>query len=193
MLESAGLPVPTSYHDLLNPAYRGLIAMPNPRTSSTGLIFLVSLVNAWGEDAAFAYFDDLAENIQQFTASGSGPANLIIQGETAIGLGLISNVMNAINERDFPMEYAFFEPGAPWLTGSNAIIRGREDRQAVRDVFELLVTRLIREDIEQFSPEQIFINQTVRVPNYPQNIPYANMDGIYDLVRRDRLLERWQY
>ena len=58
--------------------------MPNPRSSGTGYNFLKSLVNAWGEDEAFAYFDRLAENVYQFTSSGSGPVNALVQGEADV-------------------------------------------------------------------------------------------------------------
>jgi iron(III) transport system substrate-binding protein len=112
-LESAGLAVPASYQDLLKSEYRGLISMPNPKTSGTGYMFLVSLINAWGEDAAFAYFDDLAKNILQFTTSGSGPVNALIQGEVAIGLGMTLTAVNAINSRGVPLEMMYFAEGAP--------------------------------------------------------------------------------
>ena len=84
-LEEKNLAVPTSYADLLKPEYKGLVSMPNPKSSGTGYMFLKSLVNAWGEEEAFAYFDQLAENILQFTSSGSGPVNALVQGEAAIG------------------------------------------------------------------------------------------------------------
>jgi iron(III) transport system substrate-binding protein len=35
-LSSLGLPVPANYRDLLKPVYKGLISMPNPKTSGTG-------------------------------------------------------------------------------------------------------------------------------------------------------------
>lgn len=63
LLASKGLPVPQSYEDLLDPRYKGLVCMANPKTSGTGYNFLKSLVNAYGEEEAFAYFDALAENV----------------------------------------------------------------------------------------------------------------------------------
>lgn len=87
-LARRGLDAPDSYESLTDSKYRGLVCMPNPRSSGTGYNFLKSLVNAWGEDEAFAYFDRLAENVYQFTSSGSGPVNALVQGEAAIGLGM---------------------------------------------------------------------------------------------------------
>lgn len=192
-LESLGLPVPASYRDLLNPIYRGLISMPSPKTSGTGYMFLVSLINAWGEDEAFAYFDGLAENILQFTTSGSGPVNALIQGEVAIGLGMTLTAVNAINSRGIPLELHFFEEGAPSITTSFGIILGKETRPAVREVFEFAMTRLVKDDKELFCPEPVMLNQVNNIANYPKTIPYAKMDGVYDLDLKEKILEKWRH
>jgi len=192
-LESAGLPIPASYQDLLNPIYRGQISMPNPKSSGTGYMFLVSLVNAIGEDAAFAYFDRLAENILQFTTSGSGPVNALIQGEVAIGLGMTLTAVNAINTRGVSFELHFFNEGAPNITTGFGIIKGKEERPVVREVFEFIMTKVVRDDKELFCPEPVMANQINTIANYPNNIPYANMDGVYDLVWKEELLEKWNH
>jgi iron(III) transport system substrate-binding protein len=192
-LASLGLPAPASYQDLLNPSYKGLISMPNPKSSGTGYMFLVSLINAWGEDAAFDYFDRLAENILQFTTSGSGPVNALIQGEAAIGLGMTLTATEAINTRGAPLEMMFFGEGAPSITTGMAIIAGKENRPIVRDVFQFAMTTLVREDKELYCPEPVFKDQPNNVANYPRNISYADMTGVYDLAKKEKLLERWKY
>lgn len=192
-LEGAGLPIPGSYKELLDPIYKGLISMPNPKSSGTGYMFLVSLINAWGEDAAFAYFDSLAENILQFTTSGSGPVNALIQGEVAIGLGMTLTAVNAINNRGVPLELFFFAEGAPNITTSFGIVKGKETRPIVKEVFEFAMTKLVRDDKELFCPEPVMVNQPNNVANYPRTIPYANMDGVYDLDLKDRILAKWKY
>jgi len=192
-LESAGLPIPASYQDLLKPVYKGLISMPNPKTSGTGYMFLVSLINAWGEDAAFTYFDGLAQNILQFTTSGSGPVNALIQGEVAIGLGMTLTAVNAINTRGVPLELLFFAEGAPNITTSFGIIKGKETRPVVKEVFEFTMTKLLLDDKELYCPEAILKNQQVNIPNYPKNIHYAKMDGVYDLSLKERLMGKWKY
>ncbi|MCL1928176.1 MAG: extracellular solute-binding protein [Treponema sp.] len=192
-LESLGLPIPASYQDLLNPIYKELISMPNPKTSGTGYMFLISLINAWGEDAAFAYFDNLAENILQFTTSGSGPVNALIQGEVAIGLGMTLTAINAINTRGVSLELLFFAEGAPSITTGFGIIKGKDARPVVREVFEFAMTKLVKDDKELYCPEPIMVNQSNNIANYPRNIPYAEMAGVYDLALKERLLERWNY
>jgi iron(III) transport system substrate-binding protein len=192
-LISLGLPVPASYEDLLKSEYKGLISMPNPKSSGTGYMFLVSLINAWGEDEAFAYFDSLSENILQFTTSGSGPVNALIQGEVAIGLGMTLTATQAINSRGVPLEMIFFAEGAPSITTGMGIIKGKENRPAVKEVFNFVMTKLVKDDKELYCPEAIFKNQPNNIPNYPKNIPYADMTGVYDTALKERLLANWKY
>jgi iron(III) transport system substrate-binding protein len=191
-LASRNLPIPASYDDLLKPEYKGIISMPNPKSSSTGYFFLKSLVNTRGEDAAFAYFDGFAKNVLQFTSSGSGPVNALTQGEAGIGLGMTMQVVTTIN-KGIPLKIIYFEEGSPYAVYGLGIIKGKETRKAVRDVFEFYLTSLNREDKELFSPEQIFKEQTSTIPNYPQNVRVADMTGIEDLAEKQRLLEKWQY
>jgi iron(III) transport system substrate-binding protein len=192
-LTALDLPVPNSYEDLLKPEYKGLISMPNPKSSGTGYMFLISLINAWGEDSAFAYFDGLSENILQFTTSGSGPVNALIQGEVAIGLGMTLTATQAINSRNLPLEMIFFSEGAPSITTGMGIIKGKENRPAVKAVFQFAMTKLVKDDKELYCPEAIFKNQPNNIPNYPQNIPYADMTGVYDTTLKERLLAKWKY
>ena len=97
-LAEKGLPTPTSYEDLLKPEYKGLICMPSPKSSGTGYMFLKSLVNEMGEEEAFEYFEKLNENIYAYTSSGSGPVNALFNKEAVIGLGMISQAVNKIND-----------------------------------------------------------------------------------------------
>jgi iron(III) transport system substrate-binding protein len=190
-LNERGLPIPASYTDLLDPMYRGLISMPNPASSGTGYFFLWHLVNVLGEEEAFAYFDQLAPNILQFTSSGSGPINAIIMGEAAIGFGM---TFQAVTEKNKGANFTvtFFEEGSPYGASGLAMVRGREDKPAVRAVFDFLLSDLIIEDKELFSPELIMKGQTILVPNYP-HVPYADMTGYFNEAEKTRLLDRWMH
>jgi iron(III) transport system substrate-binding protein len=192
ILREKSLPIPGSYEDLLKPIYKGLISMPNPKSSATGYMLVKSLINAWGEDAAFAYFDKLSENIFQFTSSGSGPINALVQGEAGIGIGLTYHVVT-VNNSGANLDILFFKEGAPYSTDGIAIISGKENRIPVKRVFDFIVDTILFEDKERFSPEQILKEQIITLPNFPQTIPYAVMTGIEDLAEKQRILGKWKY
>lgn len=191
VLEREGIEKPTCYEDLLKKEYRDLISMPNPKASGTGYMFYKSLVNAWGEDDALDYFDKLSENILQFTSSGSGPVNALVQQEVAIGLGMTSQAVKMINE-GAPLEILFFEEGAPYSAYGYAMIEGKQNRQCVRDVFDFFYTTLVDEDKALFFPEPIYKDKVFEVKNYPSNIPYADMSN-NTAEEKTYLLEQWAY
>jgi len=193
-LAEKGLDVPASYDDLLKPEYRGLISMPNPKSSGTGYIFLLNMVNERGEEAAFAYFDQLAENMsgQGFTTSGSGPINALITGEAAIGLAMVHQAVTNINEGE-NWEIIFFAEGAPYGTYSSAVIAGRETDADVMKVFNYIVSDVGPKDKELYAPERIYKEQEINVPNFPQDIPYGNMEGLRDIGLKERLLDQWKH
>lgn len=191
VLEKHGLAVPESYDDLLKPEYQGLISMPNPASSGTGYMFLLAMVNQRGEEAAFAYFDALAKNVLQFTSSGSGPVNALIQGEAAIGLGITGTAVTAIHD-GAELEILFFEEGSPYALYGQGIIAGKEEKPAVKAVFDFLYNTYGYENCENFFPEPIYRDRTFTVEGYPEDIHYCDMSG--DTAEmKDHLLSLWKY
>ena len=47
-------------------------------------MFLKALVKPGGKEEALAYFDQLSENILQYTSSGSGPVNALVRGRASV-------------------------------------------------------------------------------------------------------------
>ena len=191
VLEEKGLEAPASYQDLLKPEYKGLIEMPNPTASSTGYLYIKSLANAWGEDEMFDYFDELDANILKYTDSGSGPVNDLIAGECAIAVSLTFNAVEAINE-GAPLDIIFFEEGAPYSPTGCAIISGRENDPGVKEVFEYLYSDVQDEYLATYLPEQVKKEQETSIPNFPENIPYADMSGDTPDVK-EALLNDWDH
>ena len=84
------LPVPSTLEDLADPAYRGLLAVQNPATSSPGLAFLLGTIEQLGEEAAFTFWADLRANdvlvtdgwtdayYGAFTHAGGGDRPLVV-------------------------------------------------------------------------------------------------------------------
>jgi len=53
---------PAGFADLIDPAYRDLLVVPNPATSSPGLAFLLATVAEYGEDGWTDYWSQLRSN-----------------------------------------------------------------------------------------------------------------------------------
>lgn len=192
ILEKENLPMPETYEDLLDPMYKNLIAMPDPKSSGTGYFFLRNLVNVMGESEAFKYIDELAKNVKQFTESGSGPVKLLIQGEVAIGLGL---TFQAVNEMNNGNDFVIIEPeyGSPYSLTSVSMLEGRQSNPDIVRVFEFIANDYMVYDKMYGSPEKVLKVQENGIENYPDNIKYADMTGIDEIEEKERLLAKWKY
>ncbi len=192
ILDKHGLQAPTCYEDLLKPEYKGLVAMPDPKSSGTGYFFYKSWVNSWGEEKTLEYVDKLYGNLKQFTESGSGPIKLLKQGEAAIGLALTFQAVSEINEGQ-PFEIIYPESGSPYSLTGTAMVTGHGEKKGVSEVYDFIINEFLVYDKENFSPETIYDGQVNRIENYPESITYADMTGIQDDEEKARLLALWKY
>ncbi|GAC41343.1 extracellular solute-binding protein [Paenibacillus popilliae] len=191
-LDTMNLPIPERYEDLINPLYRDMIAMPDPKSSGAGYFFLKHIVNEWGEEKAFDYFDKLYPNIKQFTTSGSGPIKLLLHNEIAIGLGMTFQAVGEAN-KGADLHIIYPPEGSPYSLSGIAMIQGRADRPEVARVFEFLYRHFTFYDKENYSPELVFKTQSITIPNYPKHIKYGNMKGLTSAAIKQDLLRKWKY
>lgn len=189
-MKEHNLSVPKTYEDLLKDEYKGLIAMPDPKTSGTGYAFYLNAVNIMGEDKAIEYFKNLKNNLREFTTSGSGPTNLLKQKEIAIALGMTAQGVEAINE-GYNFSIVSLTSGSPYNTTSASIIKGRESNENVVKVFEWLINSFGVYDKENYMPDKILKDQKISVKNYPTDLVDANMTGIDSIDVKNNLMERW--
>lgn len=192
ILNKYDLEAPKTYEDLLKPEYKGLVAMPDPKSSGTGYFFYKNWVNLWGEEKTLAFVDQLHGNLKQFTESGSGPIKLLRQGEVAIGLALTFQAVSEINDNQ-PFEIIYPPQGSPYSLTGTAIVNNHQDKAGVREVYDFIIHEFLMYDKENFSPELIYEGQTILLDNYPQDIAYADMTGIQDDQEKERLLAIWKY
>ena len=188
--EENNLKIPKTYEDLLKKEYKNLIAMPDPKTSGTGYAFFLNAVNIMGEKEAVKYFKKLKSNLREFTTSGSGPTNLLKQGEIAIALGMTSQGAEAISE-GYNFEIVELETGSPYNTTSVGIIKGRETDENVKKIFNWLIGDFGRFDKENYMPDKILKDQESNVKNYPTNLKDADMENIDSVETKDKLIEAW--
>ena len=189
-MKEHNLSVPKTYDDLLKDEYKGLIAMPDPKTSGTGYAFYLNVVNIMGEDKAIEYFKKLKNNLREFTTSGSGPTNLLKQKEIAIALGMTAQGVEAINE-GYNFSIVSLTSGSPYNTTSASIIKGRESNENVVKVFEWLINSFGVYDKENYMPDKILKDQKISVKNYPTDLVDADMTGIDSTDVKNKLMERW--
>lgn len=81
----AGIPEPTSFQDLADPAYKDLLVVTNPATSSPGLAFLAATVGEFGADGWVDYWTALRDNGVKVAAGWSDAYYVDFSGPSSEG------------------------------------------------------------------------------------------------------------
>ena len=107
--EEAGVPIPKSFEDLLDPCYEGMIVMPDPTSSGTGMLTVNGILQIMGEEKGWEYMEALNKNIANYTTSGSKPAKMAAAGECGIGISFGYRCATLLAE-GYPVEVVFRNP-----------------------------------------------------------------------------------
>ena len=132
-----GLSRPKSLEDLLNPAFKGEIAMPDPLSSGTGFTFISSVLQAMGEEKGFAFLQGLHGQVGQFTASGFKPAELAGRGDYLICINFLHDQL-LIEGRGEPLA-SRVPDGAGWEIGAVSMLKGAPDQEAAKAFVDFML------------------------------------------------------
>ncbi len=134
-LAKKGLPMPTSWKDLENPAFKGEIEMPDPNSSGTGYLHVNAVLQSLGEDAGWAQLAAVDPNMAQYTSSGSKPCKDARAGEYTVGISLAFTALKSI-EDGYPLAMVFPEGGVGYeleASGLMASSKNKDDAKRFLD------------------------------------------------------------
>ncbi len=133
------LPVPESWADLLKPAYRGEIQLPNPNSSGTAYTIIAGLVTLWDEDRAFAYLKELHRNVNAYTRSGAAPVQAVARGETGLAVSFNMETETLV-QQGFPVEINYPSEGTSYEVACMSVIRGARNLAQARRFYDWYLT-----------------------------------------------------
>ena len=192
-LENEDLPVPESYQDMLKDDYEDLISIPSPKSSGTGYSYYNGMVTILGEEAGLEYFEDLDDNIKEYTTSGSAPAKAAVRGDVAIAYGLLWQCVNFANENEGLVVVVPGE-GLAFDLFTMGMISGHETDENVKAVFDYLYYELNKPQCAKFNPDKIYADMPeAEIENYPTGFGEITMAGLYDFEYKQELLDKWEY
>ena len=103
-------PSRTSWFDLLDPRFKGKIAMPHPASSGTGYFHVSAWIQMFGEDKAWEFMDKLHDNIAVYEHSGTRPCRQAASGEFPLGISYELAAASA-RQKGAPIEGLVHEGG----------------------------------------------------------------------------------
>ncbi|UCH20729.1 MAG: ABC transporter substrate-binding protein [Deltaproteobacteria bacterium] len=201
VLKKSNLPMAKGWNDLLNPAYKGKLIMPNPASSGTGFLQVASLLvmldpdykNKPVEDnKAWDFLKKLDENMGQYIKSGSKPAKLTAAGEYAIGASF-AFVYSSLKKKGFPVVMAMPAEGAGFELEVNSLLKGAKHEKAAKKFLDWAISESAMNQYAKFK-----LGVTYPGVKGPKDLPaldtikLAPMDFPWQSENRAKILEVWQ-
>lgn len=196
VLNEIGAPVPTCWTALTDPAYRGLLAMPNPNTSGTAYTVIATLVQLFGEETAFEMLAGIHQNVAQYTRSGGAVGLLAGRGDVGVAIQFLHDGVAYIKQ-GFPVtNYAPCE-GTGFEIGGISLVSGAPSRDAAIAFIEWALTPEAQ-SIAASRGESFQVQSNSNTPVDPDSPDLSALKLIdYDFATfgspevRDRLVGKW--
>lgn len=126
-LKAKGLPMPKSWKDLENPAFKGEVVMPDPNSSGTGYLHVIAVLQTMGEEKGWAQLKAVDPNMAQYTSSGSKPCKAARAGEYAVGASLAFTALKSIEE-GYPLAMVFPEGGTGYELEASGLMSSSKNK-----------------------------------------------------------------
>ncbi|NWG03777.1 MAG: ABC transporter substrate-binding protein [Syntrophaceae bacterium] len=196
VLKEKNLPMPKGWYDLLNPKFKGLLAMPNPAASGTGFLQVASLLQMYGakegKEDGWEFLKSLDRNMGQYIKSGSRPAKMTAQGEFAVGCSF-DFVVGELKKQGAPVEFVFPVEGAGYEVEANALLKGAKNPNAAKKFLDWAISPSAMKLYSEFKlgvtlpgiPTRTDMPKLSEIKLYP-------MDFAWQAKNRDAILKKWE-
>lgn len=142
VLDRLGVPVPTSWDDLLDPRLTGNVSVPNPLTSGTGYTTAWTQLRRLGtSEKTLAYLTALNSRVLQYTHSGLAPARIVARGEAAVAVTFSQHCVQAAADSMTELAITYPIEGTGFEIGSVALLSGSKNAEDARRYVDYALSR----------------------------------------------------
>lgn len=185
------IPIPKTWDDLLNPAYKGEIVLTNPVASSTAYLFVQNQLQRLGWEKGWDYLLTLAGLVGQFPDSGSAPGRLIGSGEYALSVTFL-HVVNKYHADGFKV-YTVVPPQGVVDIDCISIMKNSKNLDAAKKFVDFMLS---------VEAQELMSSLDFTIPVNPEakgaegSVPVTDLDLIdYDANKaseqKDEVLSKW--
>lgn len=195
-LKENNLNPPTSWQDLLNPAYKNMLQMADARTSGTAVtrIFSIIEVNGRDQDKAFAYMKKLRPNIQLYTKSGGGGTLPVGLGQAGGGIFFIVDALDT-KAKGYDVTVSFPNEGIGSAAEAIALIKGAKNPELGKKLIDWATSadmqKLFAKYKINFLPAHPDVNVEPSLAAVLKNAKLFPIDADYAGANRKQVVDRW--
>ncbi|MBR9986624.1 MAG: putative 2-aminoethylphosphonate ABC transporter substrate-binding protein [Desulfosarcina sp.] len=186
------LPTPESLNDLMNPVYRGHLAMPNPASSGTGFLTVSAILQTMGEEKGWAFLDKLHDNIARYTHSGSKPCKLAGAGEVAIGISFAYRGFMQ-KQKGEPVLTVFPAEGSGWDVEANCLIKKATIKPAAKTFLDWAISEPVMNAYARVYPVTAYATGVPIPDGFPADPEGQLIENDFNWAakNRTRILAEW--
>ncbi|SFB08722.1 iron(III) transport system substrate-binding protein [Lentibacillus halodurans] len=188
IMEDKGLDMPKSWEDLLDPQYKGEIVLPDPGTSGTAFLFTSTILQMFGEEEGWDYLEKLDENVAQYTKSGSAPAQMVAQGEYAIGITW-DKAVEDFKDQGYPIEGTLPSEGVGYSLDVAWIFKNTDQPEKAEKVMDYLGSK---EFMEKTAEYRSMVTKPDITENEELEKHFIDYDAKWASENRERVMEKWR-
>jgi len=187
---------PTSWNDLLDPAYKNMLQMADARTSGTAVTRIFSLleVDHRDEKKAFDYMKKLRKNIQTYTKSGGGGTVPIGLGQAAGGIFFIVDALQT-QDKGYDVAISFPKEGIGASAEGIAIVKGAKHLDAAKKLVDWATSAkmqsLLAPNKINFVPANPQVKTSPAVAKLLATANIIQIDDKYAGQNRKRIVQKW--
>lgn len=187
MFEDAGLPPPTSWYDLWDPAFRGKTAILDiAQFGGYAFVPLIADLESGDPanlDAGFAKLQELKPNLLNIAATSTAQENLLQTNAIMLGL-FYSYAVNTMKNQGAPLEFVYPSEGAFFFSNIYGIPEDNPGGEAAQD----LLNFLLEPKVQAIIAESVLLgpsnSKTELADEVAQNVPYG-ADSIQSLYKTE--------
>lgn len=196
-LEAKNIPMPTSWEDLKNPAFKGEILMPSPVSSGTGYLQIAGILQGKGDADGWQFLKDFGENVAQYTKSGSAPCKSARSGEYMVGVSLAFAGIQSVEE-GFPVKMVIPDDYVGYELEATGIMKTSKNKEDAKKFLDWTLS-------DSIAPIYGKYKEIVTIPGTPLSkgaemagLPADLSDVLYPMdfqqSAKDRsdILDKWQ-
>lgn len=193
LIEEKGLKMPETWEDLLQEGLKEQVSMSNPASSGTAYNVVSAILQTKGEEEGWKYLDELIAQVPFFTARGSDPARLVVNGEAIVGINA-SNGDRELEENNAHIKLVYPKDGTGWWPQPVAIVEGTKNLDASKVFVDWLLSKRGMETLAKVRNAAV-ARTDVETPEGIvdiKNIKLFMSDFKANAEKRDATIEEWK-
>ena len=193
-LKEKGIKAPTTWDDLLNPAFSKNIAMAYPYTSGTAYTTYATLIQMHGLDKTLDWWEKFdKQSIHQYTKSGTGCIPMAGLGEVAVGIAFSHDILAKGVNKGYPVVMTFPQEGTGYEIGGLSLIKGGPEPELGKQFIDWCFTEKAQNLFQKYN--RLPVNPKAKVAKGSVTLDQVKLieyDHIWAGQNKGKMIKAWR-